>query len=126
MQLLGYIGYIILIFLALSWTLGAGIKLKVGLHTIMGALFYMTAAILLGVLEVNKLHSWWLLPSGFIFVMVCAFILSARIPLLCSLVKILGSIYAGIIRIGIPSEKIKAAQYADAIETIEKIFPSKN
>ena len=125
MQILGYIGYAILIFFALIWTLGVRVKLGVGLHTIMGALFYMIAAILLGVLGINKLHSWWILPSGFICVMICTFILSVRIPLLYSLVKFLGSVYAGIIRVGIPSEKIKAAQYFDAMETIEKGFSNK-
>ncbi len=125
MQILGYIGYAILIFFALTWTLGVRVKLEAGLPTIMGALFYMVATILLGVLGINKLHSWWILLSGFIFGMVCTFILSARIPLLYRLVKILGSIYAGIIRIGIPSEKIKAAQHADAIGTIERVLSNK-
>jgi uncharacterized membrane protein len=125
MQILGYIGYAILIFFALIWTLGVRVKLEVGLHTIMGALFYMIAAILLGVFGINKLHSWWILPSGFICVILCTFILSVRIPLLYSLVKILGSVYAGIIRVGIPSEKIKAAQYEDAMEIIEREFSNK-
>ena len=125
MQILGYIGYAILILFALIWTLGVRVKFEVGLHTIMGALFYMIAAILLGVLGINKLHSWWILPSGFICVMICMFILFARIPLLYSIVKILGSVYAGIIRVGIPSEKIKAAQHADAMETIERVFSNK-
>lgn len=125
MQILGYIGYAVLIFFALTWTLGVRVELQVGLHTVMGALFYMIAAILLAVLGMNKLHSWWLLPSGFIFVILCTLILSARIPLLYSGVKILGSIYAAIIRMGIPSEKITAAQRADAMETIERVFPNK-
>ncbi len=121
MQIFGYAGYTILIFFAITWTLGVRVKLGAGLFTIMGALFYMVAAILLGVLGINKLHSWWILLSGFIFGMVCIFIWSARIPLLYSFVKILGSVYAGLIRIGITSEKIKAAQHADAMETIGQI-----
>jgi len=122
MQGLGYIGYVILIIFAVTWAVGVRVKLGVGLFTIMGALFYMVAAILLGVLGINKLHSWWLIPCGFIFVRLCTFISATRVPLLYSLVKILGSIYAGIIRIGIPSEKIKAAQNPDAMETIERLF----
>ena len=122
MKILGYIGYAILIIFALSWTLGVRIKLGAGLFTIMGALFYVVAAIFLGVFGINKLHSWWVLPSGFIFVMLCTFILAHRVPLLYSLVKISGSFYAGIIRIGIPSEKIREAQHADAMETIERVF----
>ncbi|MBW8003523.1 MAG: hypothetical protein FVQ80_16165 [Planctomycetes bacterium] len=126
MQILGYIGYAILIFFALTWMLGVRVKLGAGLSVIMGALFFMVAAILLGVLGINKLHSWWLLPSGFIFNVLCTFILTSRIPLLYSLVKILGSVYARIIRIGIPSEKIKAVQYADVVETIESVLPPKD
>ena len=125
MEILGYVGYAILIFFAVTWALGIRVKLGVGLFTIMGALFYMVAAILLGVLGINKLHSWWILPSGFICVMICTFILFVRIPLLYSLVKILGSVYAGIIQVGIPSEKIKAAQYAEAMENIERVFSNK-
>ena len=122
MQILGYVGYTILIFFAITWTLGVRVKLGAGLFTIMGALFYMVAAILLGVFGISKLHSWWLLPSGFIFVMLCTFILAHRVPLLYSLVKILGSVYGGIVRIGVPSEKIKAAQDADARNTVERVM----
>lgn len=122
MQIVGYIGYAILIFFAVIWTLGVRVKLGVGLFTIMGALFYMVATILLGVLEINKLHSWWLLPSGFFFVKLCVFILANRVPVLCSFVKILGSIYAGIVRIGVPSEKINAAQTADTEAVVERVL----
>jgi len=122
MQIFGYVGYTILIFFAVTWTLGVRVKLGAGLFTIMGALFYTLAAILLGAFGINKLHSCWILPSGLIFVMLCTFILAHRVPLLHSLIKIFGSVYAGIIRIGIPEEKIRAAQDADAMETIEKVF----
>ncbi|MHC4618961.1 MAG: hypothetical protein ACYTEQ_14555, partial [Planctomycetota bacterium] len=79
MRILGYVGYTILIFFAVTWALGVRVKLGAGLFTIMGALFYTVAAILLGVLGINKLHSWWLLPSGFIFVMLCTFTLAHRV-----------------------------------------------
>lgn len=125
MQILGYVGYTILIFFAATWSLGVRVKLGAGLFTIMGALFYMVAAILLGVFGINKLHSWWLLPSGFIFVMLCTFILAHRVPLLYSLVKIFGSVYAGIVRIGIPSEKIRDAQRRDAVDVIDRSSGSK-
>jgi len=122
MQILGYIGYTILIFFAITWTLGVRVKLGAGLFTIMGALFYVVATIFLGVFGINKLHSWWIVPSGFLFVRLCIFILATHVPLLYSLVKILGSVYAGIVRIGIPSEKIRNAQRRDAYETVEKIY----
>jgi hypothetical protein len=120
MQILGYVGYTLLIFFAVTWTLGVRVKLGAGLFTIMGALFYMVAALLLGVFGINKLHSWWLLPLGFTFVMLCTIIVAHRVPLLYSIVKILGSVYAGIVRIGIPSDIIKAVQTADAKDTVER------
>jgi ankyrin repeat protein len=125
MQILGYVGYTILIFFAVTWTLGVRIKLGAGLFTIMGALFYMVAAISLGVLGINKLHSWWLLPSGFIFVWLCTLILAHRVPLLYSLVTIFGSVYAGIVRIGIPSEKIQDAGRRDAVDVIDRFSGNK-
>ncbi|MHC4648880.1 MAG: ankyrin repeat domain-containing protein, partial [Planctomycetota bacterium] len=76
------------------------------------------AAILLGVLGINKLHSWWLLPSGFIFVMLCTFTLAHRVPLLYSFVKIFGSVYANIIRIGISPERVRNGQRRDAYDTV--------
>jgi len=117
-EICGYIGYAILVFFAVTWTVGVRVRLGAGLFTIMGALFYMVAAILLGVFGINKLHSWWLLPSGFIFVTLCTFILAHRIPLLYSLVKVLGSVYARIVRIGIASEEIRNAQWRDAYERV--------
>jgi hypothetical protein len=120
MQILGYIGYAILIFFAVTWTLGVRVKLGAGLFTIMGALFYMVATILLVVFGMNKLHSWWILPSGYIVVMLCTFILVHRVPLLYNIVRIVGSVYAGIVRIGIPSDKIKEAQATDARDTVEQ------
>jgi len=45
--------------------------------------------------------------------------------LLYSLVKISGSVYAGIVRIGIPSKKIKVAQATDARNTVERFVSQK-
>ena len=110
MQTLGYVGYGILIFFAVTWTLGVRTKLDSGLHTILGALFYVVAAVLVDLLGVSKLHSWWLIPGGFAFVIICSIIISAQVPVLYPLIKFLGSSYAKLIRLGVPSQKIAAAQ----------------
>ncbi|MBL63798.1 MAG: hypothetical protein CMI30_10375 [Opitutae bacterium] len=120
MEVLGYIGYGVLVFFAVAWTFCVRTQLAAGLHTIMGALFFVVSAILIGVLEINKLHSWWVLPSGFVIVMICTVILSTEIPLLSSFVRYLGSIYASLVRIGIPAGKVSAAQTAADIETYER------
>ena len=120
MEILGYIGYIVLIFFASTWTMGVRIKLDLALPTALGALFFTSATVLLWVFEVDKIHSWWVLPSGFAFSMFCLFILSARVPVLSDLIKFIGSLYMGLIRIGISQEKVKHAQYVSNMQNIEK------
>ena len=100
-------------------------KLDAILPSVLGALFFMASAIVLGVLEISKIHSLWLIPSGFVFAMISVFIFSSRIPVLNSALKILGSVYAGIVRIGISQEKIRAAQESDNMETIQNWLDKK-
>lgn len=85
----------------------------------MGAMFFVVAAIYVGASGMNKIHSWWLIPAGFAFVMLNVWILAARIPLVFHLVKLLASVFAGIVRVGIPAERIRAAQEADIRATVE-------
>ena len=118
MQIIGYISYGVLIFFAIAWTRGVRTELGLGIPTILGAWFYVIAAIALYILEIPKIHSLWLLPSGFVFVMLCTFILSAKIPLLSGTLKMVGSLYASTIRIGISKEKIKLAQHMDNMEAV--------
>ena len=122
MEIFGYIGYFILIFFSLTWMLGVRIKLETGLSTIICSLFYTVCSILLTISEINKYHSWWILPMGFFLVMLSSKIMGYRIFILHNLIKIIGSTYGRLIRIGIPAEKIKAAQHADAKEIVEKMF----
>ena len=111
MNILGYIAYAALIFLSVTWTLGVRVKLGTGVHTIFGALFFLASAIFVGVSGVNKLHSLWLIPTGFILSMLSS-LLAVHFPPLFHLIKFLSSVFAVIVRIGIPTSKIKAAQDA--------------
>jgi hypothetical protein len=112
-QILGYLGYAILIFFAVVWAVGVRRMLTLVLPTIMGALFYMLAAIFLGVSGVNKWHSWWLLPAGYGVIWLCTMILAAETPVLSWLIRQLGSTYANIIRRGIPAEAINLKRKMD-------------
>ncbi len=118
MQIIGYISYGVLIFFAIAWTRGVRTELGLGIPTILGAWFYVIAAIALYILEIPKIHSLWLLPSGFAFVMLCNFIISAKISLLSGILKMVGSLYASIIRIGISKEQIELAQHMDDVEAV--------
>ena len=121
MDILGYIGYAVLIFLAVVWTIFVRIKLDAGVHTITGALFFLVAAIVLGVLGANKIHSLWIIPSGYILSLLLS-ILAVHLPPVFSLFRFLASAFAGIIRIGIPAEKIKVAQDSGLKTAIDEWF----
>lgn len=85
---------------------------------IIGTLFFVSSAIIVGVLGINKLHSWWIIPSGFIFMLLFVRLdvfFKFHVPILSRLITLIASAFANIIRIGISDEKIKAAQEADAI-----------
>lgn len=119
MDILGYIGFAVLIFLAVTWTIGVRVKLDAGVHTIAGALFFLVAAIILGVSGANKLHSLWIIPSGFILALLLS-LLAVHVRPVFGLFRLLASAFAGIVRVGIPAEKIKAAQDAGLRATIDE------
>jgi hypothetical protein len=118
-DIFGYIGFIVLIFLAITWTVGVRVKLDAGVHTIIGALFFLVAAIVLGVSGANKLHSLWIIPAGFILTAYLS-LLAVYVPPVFSLFRLLASVFAAIVRVGIPAEKIKAAQDEGLKVTIDK------
>jgi len=119
MQIIGYISYGVLIFFAIAWTRGVRTELGLGIPTILGALFFVIAAIALYIFEIPKIHSLWLLPSGFAFVMLCNFIISAKIPLLSGILKMVGSFFSSLVRTGIPKEQIETAQHLSNVEAVE-------
>jgi hypothetical protein len=119
MDILGYIGFAVLIFLAVTWTIGVRVKFDAGIPTIAGALFFLAAAIFLGVSGANKLHSLWVVPVGFIFTVLLS-LLAVHVPPALSLFKLLASAYASIVRVGIPAAKIKAARDAGLKATIDE------
>lgn len=123
MEILGYTGFAVLIFLAVTWTIGVRVKLDAGVHTILGALFFLTATVILTVSGANKLHALWLIPSGFILPLLVS-LLALRVPLVFGIFRFVGSVFAGIVRVGISPEKIKAAQEAGLRASIEE-FASK-
>ena len=125
MNILGYIGFAVLIFLATTWTIGVRVKLEASVFTILGALFFVSSAVFVGVSGVNKLHSWWIVPAGFIFMLFLArvsAILKFRVPIIFHSIRLIASVFANIIRIGVPEEKIKAAQEADAKATLGRFM----
>lgn len=124
METIGYIGYAVLIFFSITWTIGVRKNLGAGTHTIFGALFFVVSAIILSVTELNTLHSLWMIPAGFAATVVVA-LLAVHFPPAFKLIRYLASLYANLVRIGIPPERIRAALEADAAAQMQA-FMSKN
>lgn len=121
MGILGYIGYAVLVVLAIIWTIGVRTQLGAGIHTILGALYFVVSAIAIPVIGIDMLHSLWVIPVGFIFAGIIAPIL-VGIPGVSLIFRIISGIYSGIVRIGIPREKIEEAQAASIREAVNDYF----
>ncbi|OGV77139.1 MAG: hypothetical protein A3I83_06050 [Methylotenera sp. RIFCSPLOWO2_02_FULL_45_14] len=119
MEILGYVGFSILIFLAFTWTIGVRVQLAAGVPTIFGALFFLIAAFVLFVSGLNKLHSLWIVLTGFCLIFFIN-LLSIYAPFVYGIFQLIASVFADIVRVGIPEEKIRAAQDADARAAIER------
>ena len=123
MEILGYVGFAILLFQAATWTIGVRVKLDAGIEVISGALFFVVAALFIGIFGANKLHSLWVIPTGYLFSFFVGW-LAFHVPPAFQVFRYLASAFAIIVRVGIPEERIKAAQYADMKAQIDA-FASK-
>lgn len=118
MEILGFISFGVLVFLASTWVYGVRKELGAGVSATFGALYFLIAAITLIVTEADKLNSLWIIPLGFIL-MYLVVKLSVYLPILYAPIKWVVSIFAGIVRLGIPQTKIDKA-FEDDISTLKR------
>lgn len=118
MDMIGYMAYIALIALAVIWTVGVRIRLDAGTHSILGAIFFVVGAIWLGVSGADKFHSLWIIPAGFVFSILASYI-GAHASSLYFPFRIIASLFANIVRIGISTEKIRASREAGLKASID-------
>jgi len=121
MEILGYIGYGLLLFFAVTWNLGVRTQLSAGIGAIMGALFYTSAAIVVPLCDINLLHSWWLIPAGFVILPFIG-VLIVNVPIALLLFRSIAYIYSSIIRVGISPERIQHALHADAHRQVNQFM----
>ena len=119
MEILGYIGFAALVALAAIWTIGVRVKLDAGANTILGALFFVVGAVWLSISDADKLHSLWVIPAGFIFAILTAY-LPAYIPPLFGPFRLIASLFAAVVRVGIPANRIRAAQEVGLKASVEE------
>lgn len=108
MEILGYVGFSILVFLGVAWTIGVRQVLSAGIGVILSALFFLVAALVIGISGANKLHSFWIIPLGYLLSVIV--ILLIDFPLIFKPLRILASVFAAIVRVGISQDRIEAAQ----------------
>ncbi len=117
MEILGYIGFAALLLLAVTWTIGVRVRLGAGIGVILGALFFVVAAIVLGVSGANKLHSLWIVPTGFLLSIFIGS-LGVYAPAPFQVFRYVAGAFANMVRAGIPAERIKAAQDAADMKAV--------
>jgi prepilin signal peptidase PulO-like enzyme (type II secretory pathway) len=118
MEILGYIAYTILVVLAITWAFGVRVKLGITTSTIIGSMFFSLSAIIIPIIGLPFIYALLVIPLGYLFSLFSAYVMS-KSKLLSSLFILLGSIYAGIIRVGIDKNKIRLEQEKAAHEAVE-------
>lgn len=124
MEIVGYIGFSALIFLAVTWTISVRTTLHLQAASISSALFFVVAAVFLVATDANKLHSLWIIPLGFVLG-VFGGLLAFHFRPAFAVLRFLASAFANVVRIGIPAERIRAAYEANLKSQIEA-FGSKS
>lgn len=118
MHTLGIIGYVILCLLAIIWLLGVRTQLGCGIHVILSSLFFVTCAVALPLSGMPFLHAWWMIPAGYAVAFLVAHFF--RVPIVWPLLHLVGSLYAGIVRIGIDPARVEAVQAAANWAAVEE------
>jgi hypothetical protein len=106
LTIIGYIGYTILIFFAVTWIIGVRIKYDACYWTIFGSLLFTVVSIILPLLKINFLHTLWIIPSIFLIIRTIPYIFIHNIPIIKNFIKKSASIYVNIIRIGIDKDML--------------------
>ena len=118
MEALGYVVYTILVILAITWAFGVRVKLGITTSTIIGSMFFSLSAIIIPATGLPLLYALLFIPLGYLFSLFTAHIMP-RSKFLSNFFILLGSIYAGIIRVGIDKNKIRLEQEKAAHEAVE-------
>jgi len=110
LDMLGYVGYGLLCVFAFMWALGVRCVLTATIPVIAGSLTFVAAALVLPVTGASLLHAWWIIPATFGVIRYAYVpIMVNRVPVLWPILHTAGSLYAGILRVGIKPERIDAA-----------------
>ena len=103
-DIFGYLLYIILIFVTVTWMYGVRIK-NIQYTTALGSLYLLVLTIIFPLCGVSFLNILWLAPLGVILSTLFNFILIYKIPVLTILFRIILDAYVSLLRIGLNRKK---------------------
>jgi hypothetical protein len=118
MHVLGIVGYVILSLLATMWLLGVRTQLGCGIPVILSSLFLLAGTVVLPFSGQSLLHSWWMIPAGYGVGILAGPCL--RVPVVGAVLHLVGSLYAGIVRIGVDPARVEEALVAADLAAIEE------
>ena len=102
---IGYIAYSLLILLALIWTFGVRVKQNAQTGTIISAIYFIISAIFIGISGVNKIHSIWIIPLGYLIPLIVLFTF-IHLSSIYNFFKFIANCFSFIVRIGTPPSNI--------------------
>ena len=111
MQIVSYIGYGLLVLIALSMTYGVRNELGIVDSVIFVTLLQVSAAIIIPLAHIDLMHAWWAIAAAYTPLWICPR-LRWKWPTLYRISLFPSMLFGRLIRIGIPEEKIKAAKSA--------------
>jgi len=111
MEIVGYVAYASLVVLAIAWTIDVRTDLGADTPAILRAVYFVLAAALIAVFDMNWAHALWLVPFGCFFARIVAPVL-IEIPVISAPFIVVAGIFERLVRIGVPRHKILEAQSA--------------
>jgi hypothetical protein len=101
--------------LAILWLYGIRTQLGCCIQVVLSSMFFTGCVIVLPISGLSFLHSWWMIPSGYFVAFISTFGMST--PIIGPTLMLFGSLYAIVVRVGIPEDMIRAAKQAACRET---------
>ena len=123
MEILGYILFAVLWFIAVVWAYGVRIRPVVP-ATAASALYFLILALIVTFSDIEKIHLVWLIPVLYVMGFINPILIN--LPLIGYVLTMLASLYALILRLGIPANRISKAYSDDFIDTISNLKSNDN
>ena len=105
MEIIGFVAYIVLGFIAVVWMIGIRMK-PVVYPTVNMGLYFLVLFLIFTLGDFNKVWLLLWIPLGYLLVFIIPAIFVNKTPILYPVLRITGDLYGGILRIGIKKDPL--------------------